>query len=137
MAKTFNELEVGDRVECHAKIIALYKHDEKHDPPKWFLIGLHDGTKTLRMFLNDMTDLNVLDVVKIDFTVKEGKPYNGMPQHAYTIHSITRKESIPQEKSLPKSKYTIDDIMEYLQDYDRRFKEFVNEVMTALKKEGG
>ena len=43
----------------------------------------------------------------------------------------------PIQQSLPKSKYSIDDIMEYLQDYDRRFKAFVNEVMSELKKEGG
>jgi len=92
--KPFDKLAVGDKVLTHAKILNVIKTDQKHDVPRWYLINLFDGTASIRLFLNDMTGLNVGDVLKIEFTVKEGNPYNGRPQLAFNVHSVTRSDDI-------------------------------------------
>jgi len=93
--KNFSDLNVGDRVVTQAKIIQI-KEDQKNETPKWFLLTLNDGTKTIRMFLNEINSFKIGDVIEIEFTVREGKPYNGNPQFAYNVHSSRKSEEIPE-----------------------------------------
>ena len=107
--KKFSELLVGDRIRTIAKITNM-KSDQKNKIPKWHLLYLFDGSKTIRIFLNDISTYNVGDYLDIEFSVKEGKPWNGNPQLAYDLYYISKTDapietSTPQEelkKSSPK-----------------------------------
>ncbi|MHA1786221.1 MAG: hypothetical protein ACTSX4_02935 [Candidatus Helarchaeota archaeon] len=90
----FSDMQVGDRVQSIAKIINI-KKDEKHDIPYWYLLYLFDGSKTIRVFLKDITSLKIGDVLEIGFSVKEGKPFHGRPQFEYNIEYVKKSEVIP------------------------------------------
>ena len=93
--KNFSDINIGDRVITQAKIIQI-KEDQKNQIPKWYLLTLNDGTKTIRLFLNEINSFKIGDVIEIEFTVKEGKPYNGNPQFTYNVHSSRKSEEVPE-----------------------------------------
>ncbi|MHA1785898.1 MAG: hypothetical protein ACTSVE_11960 [Candidatus Helarchaeota archaeon] len=92
--KNFSDIQVGDRVVAVAKIIDI-KKDEKNEQPQWYLLSLFDGTRIIRIFTKDIASFKVNDIVKVDFSVKNGKPYNGRPQFAYELFSISKSDHVP------------------------------------------
>ena len=139
--KEFKDLIVGDRVLANAKILNVLKKDEKHEVPRWFLISIFDGTATIRLFLNDMTGLNVGDTLKIEFTVREGKPYNGRPQLAFNVHSIRKSDEIdiPDVKVEPEPSSDVKSILrrKEIQDLnDNQRIKFYTRIITLKPKDG-
>ena len=98
--KKFSDLIVGDRIRTVAKI-TNFKSDQKHDIPKWNLVYLFDGSKTIRIFMDDVSDLKIGDQLDLEFSVKEGKPWNGNPQLAFDLHymsKVNESEKVPAPK---------------------------------------
>ncbi|NHI92021.1 MAG: hypothetical protein EAX96_05920 [Candidatus Lokiarchaeota archaeon] len=96
--KRFSELLIGDRIRTIAKVTNI-KSDEKNDIPKWHLVYLFDGSKTIRIFLNDISTYNIGDYLELEFTVKEGKPWNGNPQLAFDLHYVSKSDKPFKEEA--------------------------------------
>ena len=131
--KNFSELNIGDRVITQAKIIQI-KEDQKNPTPKWYLLTLNDGTKNIRLFINDLNSFKVGDAIEIDFSVREGKPYNGNPQLAFNVNSSRKLEEVP-EKLIDKTKIILrkEDIKECSDD--QKIKIYTRVI--TLKPKGG
>lgn len=82
LVTTFANLKTGQRINTVAEITQI-RYDEKNDPPTWVLYYLYDGTMTIRVFQNRILPFQVGDVIKVDITVSEGRPYKNKPQLAY------------------------------------------------------
>lgn len=87
--KKFANLLIGDRIRTVAKITNL-KSDQKNDVPKWHLAYLFDGSKTIRIFIDDVSNLKIGDKIELEFSVKEGKPWNGNQQLAFDLHYMSK-----------------------------------------------
>ncbi len=96
LSKNFSDLNIGDRVITQAKIIQI-KEDQKNSNPQWYLFTLNDGTKNIRLFINEKNSFKIGDIIEIEFSVREGKPYNGNPQFAYNVHFIRKCDEIPNK----------------------------------------
>ena len=104
--KKFADMIVGDRIRTIAKITNV-KSDQKHDIPKWNLVYLFDGSKTIRIFMDDVSTMKIGDYLELEFSVKEGKPWNGTPQLAYDLHylsKVSETEKIPAPAPQPARK---------------------------------
>ena len=108
VGRTFEDLSAGDRETIIAEITQI-KIDEKNTPPQWFLYYLFDGTTTIRAFGKKPEGLGVGDIVKVDLSVKEGKPFNNKPQLNYRCHSIDKVDKNDKQfaQNLEKLKYTM------------------------------
>ena len=89
--KKFSDLLVGDRIRTIAKITNI-KSDQSNTIPKWYLLYLFDGTKTIRIFFSDISTYKIGDYLELEFSVKEGKPWNGNPQLAYDLHYVSKAD---------------------------------------------
>ncbi|MHA1130024.1 MAG: hypothetical protein ACTSRC_09905 [Candidatus Helarchaeota archaeon] len=87
--KSFQDLTIGDRGEVIAEITQI-RQDEKHHPPEWCLYYLFDGKIVIRAFGKVSSGLSKGDIVKVNFDVRKGKPFNGRPQLSYKIHKMEK-----------------------------------------------